>query len=93
MDVFGYNYKPDEYGQFRAANPDQPLFGSETASCISSRGEYFFPVSTNKAGGMADYPDEFLRSLRAALGHAAGCGIQRAGQISVRRGRICLDRL
>ena len=53
-DVFGYNYKPWEYGKFRDANPDQPLFGSETASCISSRGEYFFPVSTNKADGKAD---------------------------------------
>jgi beta-galactosidase len=54
-DVFGYNYKPTEYGRFRAANPNQPLFGSETASCISSRGEYFFPVSTNKAGGMSNF--------------------------------------
>ncbi len=53
-DVFGYNYKPWEYGKFREANPNQPLFGSETASCISSRGEYFFPVSTNQAGGKAD---------------------------------------
>jgi beta-galactosidase len=54
-DVFGYNYKPGEYGKFRAANPNDPIFGSETASCISSRGEYFFPVSTNKAGGKADF--------------------------------------
>ncbi len=55
VDVFGYNYKPGEYGKFRQANPGQPLFGSETASCVSSRGEYFFPVSTNKAGGKADF--------------------------------------
>jgi beta-galactosidase len=55
VDVFGYNYKPHEYGKFRRANPHQPLFGSETASCISSRGEYFFPVSTNKDGGKADF--------------------------------------
>jgi beta-galactosidase len=55
LDVFGYNYKPWEYGKFRKTNPDQPLFGSETASCISSRGEYFFPVSTNKADGQADF--------------------------------------
>lgn len=55
LDVFGYNYKPGEYGKFRAANPNQPLFGSETASCISSRGEYFFPVTTNKSGGEADF--------------------------------------
>jgi beta-galactosidase len=50
-DVFGYNYKPFEYGKFRAANPLKELFGSETASCVSSRGEYFFPVTNNKAGG------------------------------------------
>jgi beta-galactosidase len=55
MDVFGYNYRPYEYGRFREANPNIPLFGSETASCISSRGEYFFPVSTNKALGRADF--------------------------------------
>jgi beta-galactosidase len=54
-DVFGYNYKPTEYGRFREANPNEPLFASETASCISSRGEYFFPVSTNKADGRADF--------------------------------------
>ena len=54
-DVFGYNYKPYGYGRVHAANPAKPLFGSETASTISSRGEYFFPVSTNKAGGKADF--------------------------------------
>jgi beta-galactosidase len=55
VNVFGYNYKPFLYGRFRDANPSEPLFGSETASCISSRGEYFFPVSTNKAQGRADF--------------------------------------
>ncbi len=44
-DVFGYNYKPWEYAKFRQANLDIPLYGSETSSAISSRGEYFFPVS------------------------------------------------
>jgi len=53
-DVFGYNYKPTEYGRVREANPAKPLYGSETASCISSRGEYFFPVTTNKAGGQSN---------------------------------------
>ncbi|HEY5233636.1 MAG TPA: beta-galactosidase GalB [Verrucomicrobiae bacterium] len=51
-DVFGYNYRPFEYGRFREANPDKPLFGSETASCISTRGEYLFPVTQNKGGGL-----------------------------------------
>jgi len=55
LDVFGYNYKPGEFGRFRNANPNQPVYGSETASCISSRGEYFFPVSPNKGGGQADF--------------------------------------
>jgi beta-galactosidase len=54
-DVFGYNYKPTEYGRFREANPAKPLFGSETASCVSTRGEYFFPFSTNKGAGRAHY--------------------------------------
>ncbi len=51
VDVFGFNYKPHEYTKFRAANPQQPLYGSETASTISSRGEYLFPVNDRKDGG------------------------------------------
>lgn len=48
VDVFGYNYKPGTYAEFRKKNPEVPLYGSETASTISSRGEYFFPL--NKDG-------------------------------------------
>jgi beta-galactosidase len=55
VDVFGYNYKPWEYAKFHAANPAEPLFGSETASTISSRGEYFFPVGNKKSGGKSDF--------------------------------------
>ncbi len=55
VDVFGYNYKPHEYAKFHAANPDIPLYGSETASTISSRGEYFFPVSDNQGEGQYDF--------------------------------------
>ena len=55
VDVFGYNYKPGEYGKFRQSNPLIPLIGTETASCISSRGEYFFPVSDDKSKGAADF--------------------------------------
>ena len=50
-DVFGYNYKPSLYGKFKEANPTIPLYGSETASCISTRGEYLFPVENDKSGG------------------------------------------
>ncbi|HEY0460597.1 MAG TPA: beta-galactosidase GalB [Pyrinomonadaceae bacterium] len=55
LDVFGYNYKPQEYPKFRAANPSIPLFASETASTISSRGEYFFPVVEDKSKGRAEF--------------------------------------
>jgi beta-galactosidase len=55
LDVFGYNYKPAEYGRAHDANPGMPIFGSETSSCISSRGEYFFPVSTNQNDGHANF--------------------------------------
>jgi beta-galactosidase len=54
-DVFGYNYKPQEYGKFREKNPGTPLLASETASCVSSRGEYFFPVSSDKSQGRVDF--------------------------------------
>lgn len=55
LDVFGYNYKPFLYAKVHAANPGLPIFGSETASCISSRGEYFYPVSTNKNDGKSGF--------------------------------------
>jgi beta-galactosidase len=55
LDVFGYNYKPTDYGRAHGTNSSLPIFGSETASCVSSRGEYFFPVSNNKSGGKADF--------------------------------------
>ena len=42
VDVFGYNYKPLRYGAAREANPAKGIYGCETASRISSRGEYTF---------------------------------------------------
>lgn len=48
IDVFGYNYKPAQYEKFRKSNSQQPLIGSETASTVSSRGEYFFPLPSIK---------------------------------------------
>jgi beta-galactosidase len=48
VDVPGWNYKPDRYGAYRARFPNKPMYGSETASCISSRGEYYFPVEEER---------------------------------------------
>lgn len=55
VDAFGYNYKPTEYPKFHTSAPQIPIYGSETSSCVSSRGEYFFPVSEDKAEGRADF--------------------------------------
>ncbi|WP_394793966.1 beta-galactosidase GalB [Armatimonas sp.] len=55
VDLFGYNYKPQLYGAFRARYPRQPLFGSETSSCVSSYGEYFFPVEQDKSKGFYNF--------------------------------------
>jgi beta-galactosidase len=55
LDVFGYNYKPEEYAVFHSRNPLVPLLGSETASTLSSRGEYYFPVNDVKSEGRANF--------------------------------------
>jgi len=55
VDIVGYNYKPFEYARLRQVHPQLVIEGSETSSCISSRGEYFFPVSNDKAEGRADF--------------------------------------
>ena len=55
IDVLGYNYKPGEYQKFHLSAPQIPVIGSETASTISSRGEYFFPVSADKSQGAANF--------------------------------------
>lgn len=87
VDAFGYNYKPTEYVKLHARAPQLPLYGSETSSCVSSRGEYFFPVSEDKAQGRADFqmssydlyapswawpPDTEFRGLDRAAPYAAG---------------------
>ena len=51
IDVYGFNYKPHAYETFRDANPEKPFMGSETASCVSTRGYYLFPVEEDKGKG------------------------------------------
>jgi beta-galactosidase len=55
LDIFGYNYKPHLYTEYHARFPRQPLFGSETSSCVSSYGEYFFPVEKDKSKGFFNF--------------------------------------
>ena len=51
IDLYGFNYKPHAYAEFRDTHPGKPVYGSETASTISTRGYYLFPVSNEKMEG------------------------------------------
>jgi len=55
VDIVGFNYKPFEYGRFHQHEPSLPVMGSETSSCVSSRGEYYFPVDEDKALGRVNF--------------------------------------
>lgn len=44
LDIPGFNYRPHKYQENYAKLPQQIILGSETASTLSSRGVYKFPV-------------------------------------------------
>ena len=46
IDIPGFNYKPYRYLQARELLPQGFILGSETASTVSSRGVYHFPLSS-----------------------------------------------
>lgn len=44
LDVVGWNYKCHLYEKYRDEHPHWILYGSETESTVSTRGEYYLPV-------------------------------------------------
>jgi beta-galactosidase len=44
VDIPGFNYAPSHYEQVLKEHPDWIIVGSETASCVSSRGVYHLPM-------------------------------------------------
>jgi len=48
VDIPGWNYRPLLYEQFHREHPEWIMYGSETESCVSSRGEYYFPVEEER---------------------------------------------
>lgn len=54
MDVAGFNYRPFRYKEAYGRLPQQIILGAETASTVSSRGVYKFPVERKS---MAVYDD------------------------------------
>jgi beta-galactosidase len=59
LGVMGFNYAARNpagtYDKFHQTTPDKAMIGSETSSAVSSRGEYFFPVSNDKLEGRANF--------------------------------------
>jgi len=47
VDVVGLNYKPHQYAKFHAEHPGMVLLGSETESCVSTRGVYHLPAEVD----------------------------------------------
>jgi beta-galactosidase len=47
VDIPGFNYQPTHYEQIQKEHPKWVIFGSETESCVSSRGVYDLPISAN----------------------------------------------
>lgn len=44
LDIPGFNYKPQHYAKAYGMLPQRLILGSETASTVSSRGVYYWPV-------------------------------------------------
>ena len=49
FDILGENYDPLSYSRIRFLNPRKPLFSSESSSCVSSRGEYYYQTPEGMA--------------------------------------------
>ena len=56
VDLIGLNYQgegkgygPPTFQQFHDAFPDKMIFSTESSSAVSSRGTYFFPVTSNNS--------------------------------------------
>ena len=45
VDIPGFNYQPMQYANIQKDHPKWVIFGSETESCVSSRGVYDLPIA------------------------------------------------
>lgn len=57
LDIPGFNYKPQYYQSAYEKLPQRLILGSETASTVSSRGMYYFPVSFDKEHNQVIHPE------------------------------------
>lgn len=64
LDVPGFNYKVNRYREAIPKLPQNTILGTETASTVSSRGKYFFPVElggniTREGNQSSSYDTEY----------------------------------
>lgn len=58
VDILGFNYpvrQPKLAAEIHAKKPHLPVLSTETSSCVSSRGCYYFPVKWDKAAGNFEF--------------------------------------
>ena len=73
----GVNYSPDIYDRFHREYPAMPMFASETASTLTTRGEYTERLRQRVCDLLQPH-----RGFVEAGGRPVFCG-----------GQLCLDRL
>ncbi|KAJ0418580.1 glycoside hydrolase superfamily [Aspergillus carlsbadensis] len=57
---------PPQYPEFHKAHPDKLIWGSETAATLSSRGTYFFPVTSEMAAPLNETDGGNATSLQVS---------------------------
>lgn len=55
LDIVGWNYKCHLYEKYREEHPGWILYGSETESTVSTRGEYYLPVVETRTEKRSSY--------------------------------------
>lgn len=63
LDLEGFNYTPEDYEKYHQLHPDHPMFGSETASTTTTRGEY---ARNNEKGYVPAYDNDGTQTAEAA---------------------------
>lgn len=64
LDIVGINYAEDNFALIREKHPHWKIYGSETASAVSSRGVYYEPTVKDKA--ITGNPEKPLRNYQTS---------------------------
>ena len=70
-DVWGFNYRPQDYAEYRSMWPDRPVVGTETMCTQTSRGQYYFGFLGRKPrkNGLPDPGPGYIDYHSSSYGH------------------------